>query len=93
MSNSRTRCRDCGAVTNRSVRVCETCTSTPGTYFHLVSRRDIRRISPRGDGFLLRPSHAVYVYAVTPVATRRRTGELLYWMADVQDTLRRCTYR
>ncbi len=80
----RRRCRECGRVTTRRVRVCTACTCVPGGYYQLVSRRDVRQRWPD-----LRPCRMQTLYATVPVACHTRLGAILYWMRDVNAVLAR----
>lgn len=82
LCHTRTRCRECGTITRRAIRVCEECASTPGSYFELVSRRDI------AHAFALQWQVRSLCKRI-PVATRRCSGQYLYWMAHVRDVQER----
>ena len=85
MISSRHRCRECGRATQRQIRVCNTCAGEKNGYFQLVSRREIRaRWRNVRTGFVRR------TYEQVRPATRRSTGELLYWRANMDAIMTSC---
>lgn len=78
MATSRHRCRECGARTQRAVRVCHACAEQKNGYFELISRRGM---ALRWHG--VRAGAIRRAYAHLSPASVRATGEFLYWRAVV----------
>jgi hypothetical protein len=80
------RCRECGAVTGRRVRVCAACADSDRPSVALRGRayaRAANRAAPAGRRV---PIERLLREAATPVAVTR-TGGFLYWKRDLDALL------
>lgn len=85
MTSSKHRCRECGCATHRQIRVCNSCANEKNGYFQLVSRREILARWRNVRAGLVRR-----IYENVRPATRRSTGELLYWRGTMDTLMTSC---
>lgn len=84
MTNSRTRCRECGTPCRRKSHVCFHCANDPHSFRAMVSRNDLRTTS---DGWRIRERRLLQALSTIRVVACTSTGAYLYWRREAVTAL------
>ena len=84
MTNSKTRCRECGTPCRRLSHVCFHCADNTQSYRAMVSRNDLRMTS---NGWRIRERRLLQALSTVNIVARTKTGAYLYWRREATAAL------